>query len=112
MYMILYLSFRSKIKQAEELQYSSFDKDCKDTESAVDSMTEFKIKTQAQRQAIMKMLVYPTVYTLLWIPGIINRLAETTNQSEEVMQVTGFLQFTTQLIGFANAVIYGFVLRK
>ncbi|KAJ3194659.1 hypothetical protein HK101_002248 [Irineochytrium annulatum] len=56
----------------------------------------------------MKLLVYPTAYTLLWLPGIANRMAQATNASADVQAVTNLLQFTTQLIGFANAVIYGF----
>ncbi|KAJ3188986.1 hypothetical protein HK101_009057 [Irineochytrium annulatum] len=67
-----------------------------------------KRKAEAQRAAIVKLLIYPACYTLLWLPGIVNRIAEATNQSPEVQAVTGFCQFTTQFVGLANAIIYGF----
>ncbi|KAJ3161031.1 hypothetical protein HK101_000846 [Irineochytrium annulatum] len=65
-------------------------------------------KVEAQKAAIMKLLVYPTIYALLWIPGIANRLAEASQQSPQTIAITTFCQFTTQLVGFANAVVYGF----
>jgi hypothetical protein len=61
-------------------------------------LIELKARTQAQKQAIMKLLIYPTIYTVLWIPGLMNRLVEATQQSADILQITTFMQFTTQLI--------------
>ena len=105
MYLILFIDFKTKIKQSEFLHSSSVQS--KDSDKNI-SVAELRARTQAQKQAIMKLLVYPTIYTVLWIPGLMNRLAEATNQSADVLQVTNFMQFTTQLIGFANAVTYGY----
>ncbi|KAJ3096616.1 hypothetical protein HDU97_005740 [Phlyctochytrium planicorne] len=69
---------------------------------------QIRAKADAQRAAIMKLLVYPTAYTLLWLPGLFNRFAEASNQSADFQNVTTFFQFTTQLIGFANSVIFGY----
>ncbi|KAJ3096613.1 hypothetical protein HDU97_005737 [Phlyctochytrium planicorne] len=69
---------------------------------------QIRMKADAQRAAIMKLLVYPTAFTILWLPGLANRFAEASNQSADVLLVTSFLQFTTQLVGFANSVIFGY----
>ena len=58
-------------------------------------------------QAIQKMLLlnsYPLFYIILWIPGIANRLVEATGHKSTVMQL---MQASTQLVGLANAVTYG-----
>ncbi|KAJ3139789.1 hypothetical protein HK101_003591 [Irineochytrium annulatum] len=78
------------------------------TRASEDERREVRKASQASKRAILKLLIYPSVYTLLWIPGIANRLAEATNAPPETLAVTNFLQFTTQLVGAANAVIYGF----
>ena len=60
-----------------------------------------------QYQAIQKMLLlnsYPLTYIVLWIPGIVNRLIEATGHKSTVMQL---IQASTQLVGLANAVTYG-----
>ncbi|KAJ3160057.1 hypothetical protein HK101_000971 [Irineochytrium annulatum] len=62
--------------------------------------------------AICRLLVYPTTYTILWIPGLINRFAEAANFSPEVQGATTLFQCTTQLVGFANGCIYGYFLFK
>jgi hypothetical protein len=101
MYLILFIDFKMKISKSELLQSSS-------VKSKDSDLIELKARTQAQKQAIMKLLVYPTIYTVLWIPGLMNRLAEATQQSTDILQITTFMQFTTQLIGFANAATYGY----
>ncbi len=47
---------------------------------------------------------YPLAYIILWLPGIANRLIEATGHSSTVMQ---YLQATSQLVGLANALTYG-----
>ncbi len=61
----------------------------------------------AQYQAIQRALLlnaYPLAYIILWIPGIVNRLIEATGRQSKVTQ---FLQASTQLVGLANALTYG-----
>jgi len=52
----------------------------------------------------MLLNAYPVFYILLWIPGIANRIAEATGHEVYILEV---LQASTQLIGFANAVTFG-----
>ncbi|KAK0430652.1 hypothetical protein EV421DRAFT_1912640 [Armillaria borealis] len=47
---------------------------------------------------------YPIAYILLWIPGICNRLVEASGHSSRVLQI---MQASTQFVGFANALTYG-----
>ncbi|KAK0439991.1 uncharacterized protein EV420DRAFT_1228021, partial [Desarmillaria tabescens] len=56
---------------------------------------------------ISKMLLlnaYPIAYIVLWIPGICNRLVEASGHSSRVLQI---MQASTQFVGFANALTYG-----
>ncbi|KAJ3110078.1 hypothetical protein HDU96_006922, partial [Phlyctochytrium bullatum] len=133
LYSVLFWAFRVRIRQQEEImskemeaevaaaaasgnksvdgEARSLDGNADPLQAAYDeerAKRQIRIKANAQRQAIQKLLVYPTAYTLLWIPGLTHRFAEASNQSPEFLAVTGFLQFTTQLIGFANSVIYGY----
>ena len=58
-------------------------------------------------QAIRRMLLlnaYPLAYIILWIPGIVNRLIEASGHTSRVMQV---IQASTQFVGLANALTYG-----
>ena len=60
-----------------------------------------------QYRAIRKMLllnVYPLAYIILWIPGIVNRLIEASGRSSTAAQI---MQSSTQLVGLANALTYG-----
>jgi hypothetical protein len=63
---------------------------------------------QYQRyRAIRKMLllnVYPLAYIILWIPGIVNRVIEASGHTSTAAQI---MQSSTQLVGFANALTYG-----
>jgi hypothetical protein len=58
-------------------------------------------------QAMQKMLLlnsYPLAYIILWMPGIVNRLIEAAGHKSKVMQL---MQASTQLVGLANALTYG-----
>jgi len=71
------------------------------------SKTTGAFSADVQYQAIQRALLlnaYPLAYIILWIPGIANRLIEATGH---VSTVTQFLQATTQLVGLANALTYG-----
>lgn len=50
---------------------------------------------------------YPTLYVLLWIPGIVNRFMEATGTSPSNTRIVGALQSTSQFVGFANAATFG-----
>ncbi|EPS45036.1 hypothetical protein H072_999 [Dactylellina haptotyla CBS 200.50] len=63
--------------------------------------------SEARSRRVRRVLLlnaYPAMYILLWIPGIANRLVEATGHSSHVTQ---FLQASTQFIGLANAITYG-----
>jgi hypothetical protein len=53
---------------------------------------------------ILRMRSYPTLCVILWIPGIANRLVEASGGSSKVLQL---MQASTQFVGLANAVTYG-----
>lgn len=76
------------------------------------SCSEFPIRReshQAEREIKRMMLLnaYPIAYIILWIPGITNRLLEATGHTASA-RVAASLQVSTQFIGFANALTYGF----
>ena len=48
---------------------------------------------------------YPVLYIILWLPGILNRLVEAAGHSSYLLTI---LQCSTQYIGLANAITYGF----
>ncbi|PHH79252.1 hypothetical protein CDD80_5336 [Ophiocordyceps camponoti-rufipedis] len=57
---------------------------------------------------LKKMLLmngYPLAYIVLWLPGMINRLAESMGHSPRWLRA---LQSSTQFIGLVNAFTYGF----
>ena len=71
------------------------------------SKSSRSLSSNPQYQAIQRVLLlnaYPLAYIILWIPGIANRLIEATGHSSTVMQI---LQASTQLVGLANALTYG-----
>ena len=55
-------------------------------------------------QRALLLNAYPLAYIMLWLPDIVNRLIEATGHSSTVMK---FLQVTSQLVGLANALTYG-----
>ncbi|KAB2572072.1 hypothetical protein DBV05_g9303 [Lasiodiplodia theobromae] len=72
------------------------------------------ISSYARRQShqvereIKRMLLlnaYPIMYVILWLPGIVNRLLEATGHESKTLAV---LQSSSQYVGFANALTYGF----
>ncbi|KAF2085815.1 hypothetical protein K490DRAFT_45755 [Saccharata proteae CBS 121410] len=77
----------------------------------VDSKTALETarRNSAVEREIQRMLLlnaYPVMYVILWIPGILNRILEAaTGDSYEWLSV---LQASTQYVGFANAMTYGF----
>ncbi|OJD31291.1 glucose receptor git3 protein [Diplodia corticola] len=48
---------------------------------------------------------YPTMWVLLWLPGMVNRLIEASGHDSKTLAV---LQSSSQYVGFANALTYGF----
>lgn len=71
------------------------------------SRTSQFFSADARYQAIQRALLlnaYPLAYIILWLPGIANRLIEATGHE---CTATQFLQATTQLVGLANALTYG-----
>lgn len=71
--------------------------------------TDFGTMNRARNKKIQLALLlnaYPIAYVLLWLPGFINRFVElSTGKSSFVLQV---LQSSTQFVGVANAITYGF----
>ncbi|KAK0227540.1 G protein-coupled glucose receptor regulating Gpa2-domain-containing protein [Armillaria fumosa] len=59
---------------------------------------------QKQISRVLLLNAYPIAYILLWIPGICNRLVEASGHSSRVLQI---MQASTQFVGFANALTYG-----
>ncbi|KAJ3208717.1 hypothetical protein HDU67_006586 [Dinochytrium kinnereticum] len=116
MYTILFWAFRVRIRQQEhnlsrDMSSSKSTGSFQNNSGTWDeerAYQQIKQKADAQRNAIMKLLIYPTAFTLLWIPGLVNRFAEASGQTPETLAITSFFQFTTQLVGFANSVIYGY----
>ncbi|SJL18563.1 uncharacterized protein ARMOST_22157 [Armillaria ostoyae] len=53
---------------------------------------------------ILLLNAYPIAYIVLWIPGLCNRLVEASGHSSKVLQI---MQASTQFVGFANALTYG-----
>ncbi|TFK35764.1 hypothetical protein BDQ12DRAFT_759106 [Crucibulum laeve] len=55
-------------------------------------------------QRILLLNAYPLAYIVLLVPGLVNRLIEASGKTSRVMQV---LQASTQFVGLANALTYG-----
>ncbi|KAH6672600.1 hypothetical protein B0J14DRAFT_668937 [Halenospora varia] len=60
--------------------------------------------TTNEKQNIMLLSGYPLFYIVLWLPGIANRVAESTGHSVRILKI---LQASTGYIGFANAATFG-----
>ncbi len=58
-----------------------------------------------QIQKLLLLNAYPIAYVLLWIPGILNRIVEATGHKSRPLAI---MQASTQFIGFANAITYGY----
>ncbi|KAF9489752.1 hypothetical protein BDN71DRAFT_1511848 [Pleurotus eryngii] len=55
-------------------------------------------------QRILLLNAYPFFYIILWIPGLANRIVEASGHSSKIAQI---LQASTQFVGLANAITYG-----
>lgn len=65
-------------------------------------------QTRNVEREIKRMLLlnaYPVLYIVLWTPGMLNRLVEAAGHKSRVLSI---LQCSTQYIGLANAITYGF----
>lgn len=76
------------------------------------TMSEFPTRRQTRRmeREIKRMLLlnaYPVMYVLLWIPGLVNRFMEATGNASN-SRVLAALQASSQFVGLANALTYGF----
>lgn len=76
------------------------------------NISEFPIRRETHHveREIRRMLLlnaYPFMYVMLWIPGLANRLMEASGHSPS-KDVMAALQVSTQFVGFANALTYGF----
>ncbi|KAK1851679.1 hypothetical protein CCHR01_05673 [Colletotrichum chrysophilum] len=75
-------------------------------------MSDFPIRSQTRKvereiKRMMLLNAYPVMYVLLWIPGLVNRLMEASGNTSQ-SRVLAALQSSSQFIGFANAITYGF----
>ncbi|POS74316.1 hypothetical protein DHEL01_v207291 [Diaporthe helianthi] len=66
-----------------------------------------KVEKEIRRMLLLASNAYPTLYVLLWIPGIVNRLMEATGQTPSNPRAVAALQSTSQFVGFANALTFG-----
>lgn len=76
--------------------------------SNADQHTSSSDVATVRRRQIRRILLlngYPVMYIVLWIPGILNRVLESV-QGKTPLWLAG-LQASTQFIGLANALTYG-----
>ncbi|KAH7131694.1 G protein-coupled glucose receptor regulating Gpa2-domain-containing protein [Dactylonectria estremocensis] len=76
------------------------------------NQSEFPMRRQASQveREIKRMMLlngYPLMYVLLWIPGLVNRLMEASGHKPSPTTMAA-LQVSTQFVGVANALTYGF----
>ncbi|KAK2026591.1 hypothetical protein LX32DRAFT_641722 [Colletotrichum zoysiae] len=81
-------------------------------EVTVTMMSDFPVRRQTRKvereiKRMMFLNAYPIMYVVLWIPGLVNRLMEASGNSSQ-SRVLQALQSSSQYIGFANALTYGF----
>ncbi|KAK2011531.1 hypothetical protein LZ32DRAFT_648427 [Colletotrichum eremochloae] len=81
-------------------------------EVTVTMMSDFPIRRQTRKiereiKRMMFLNAYPIMYVVLWIPGLVNRLMEASGNTSQ-SRVLQALQSSSQYIGFANAITYGF----
>lgn len=72
-------------------------------------------QTRKMEREIKRMLLlnaYPIMYVILWVPGLVNRFMEATGRtgaaSASERRALAALQASSQFVGLANAVTYGF----
>ncbi|ORY02895.1 hypothetical protein K493DRAFT_334457 [Basidiobolus meristosporus CBS 931.73] len=65
-------------------------------------------RSSADEQRLIKSMrlptLYPIIYILLWLPGLINRILKACGLSVQVMII---LQSSVQFEGLANCILYG-----
>lgn len=67
-------------------------------------------RTRDMEREIKRMLLlnaYPIMYVLLWVPGLVNRFMEATGNKSNSRALAA-LQASSQFVGLANALTYGF----
>ncbi|KAI3395069.1 hypothetical protein diail_1826 [Diaporthe ilicicola] len=67
-------------------------------------------QTRQMEREIKRMLLlnaYPIMYVILWIPGMVNRFMEATGNTSQSRMLAA-LQSSSQFVGLANALTYGF----
>ncbi|PBP26734.1 hypothetical protein BUE80_DR002314 [Diplocarpon rosae] len=80
------------------------------TKQRVDKQEELMIQSAAKKdqqlsiQRAMLLHAYPILYILLWIPGISMRIVDASGGTSEVLR---YMQSSTQFIGVANALTFG-----
>lgn len=55
-------------------------------------------------ERVLLLNAYPLLYITLWLPGLANRLVEASGHTSKVTQV---MQLSTQFVGLANAITFG-----
>ena len=69
-------------------------------------ITQGTLRERERRiQKLLLFNAYPIGYILLWIPGILNRLLELGGGSSRALAIA---QSSTQFVGLANALVYGY----
>lgn len=76
------------------------------------NVSEFPMRREASQvgreiKRMMLLNAYPLMYVLLWIPGLVNRLMEASGHRPSPT-TNAALQVSTQFVGVANALTYGF----
>ncbi|KAF5002938.1 hypothetical protein FDECE_10493 [Fusarium decemcellulare] len=74
--------------------------------------SEFPIRPRTHEVEIeikrmMLLNAYPIMYVILWAPGLVNRLMEASGNPNSKTTIAA-LQASTQFVGLANALTYGF----
>lgn len=72
---------------------------------------DIRRRSQKMEREVRRMLLlngYPMLYVILWIPGIVSRFLQTSgNNAAANSRVLMGLQASTQFVGLANAITYG-----
>lgn len=82
------------------------------TATSGSTVSEFPTRRQTRQteREIKRMLLlnaYPIMYVILWIPGLVNRFMEASGNKSD-SRVLAALQASSQFVGLANALTYGF----
>lgn len=81
-----------------------------DATRTTDSEFPTRRETRHMEREIKRVLLlnaYPIMYVLLWIPGLTNRIMEASGNKSD-SRVLAALQASSQFVGLANALTYGF----